>query len=178
VGEVDVSSIIVRASQRAGTIQHKVEILIPLVENALDNFLKNRSPNALRRYTSKPTALQLLFVGIQGQVPLILGVDFHNRKSDSERASVSAGEIQNCGTTSDACTHLAIGRTNAISDFTKRKGSMDLLAQIKPVIGVEYLIQLEIEQEGDDVGPPIDILRITRSGAQWIRRKPQCEGTR
>lgn len=100
-GEVDVSSIIVRASQRAGSIERKVEILIPLVEDALNNFLKNKSPNALRRYTSKPTVLQLLFVGIQTQVPLIVGVDFHYRRSDGGVNSVRAGEIQICGATRD-----------------------------------------------------------------------------
>ncbi len=39
---------------------------------------------------------------------------------------------------------------------------MDFLARVEPVIGVERLIQMEIDEEGDDVGPPIDILRITR----------------
>jgi hypothetical protein len=173
-GEVDVASIIVRASRRAGTIQRKVEIAIPPIEDALNNFLNDKKERALRRYTNKPTVLQLLFVGIQAQTPLILGVDFHYRRSASGGLSVSAGETQNCGPTSDTCTHLAIGKTDAISNFTKKKGSMDFLARAQPAVGVEYLIQLEIEEEADDVGPPIDILRITRRGAQWIRRKRQC----
>jgi len=173
-GEVDVTSIIVQASRRAGTIQRKVELAVPLVEDALDDMLRNKSQNALQRYATKPTILQLLFVGIQGQTPLILGVDFHFRGSPSGRFSVSAGETQSCQKTTDACTHLAIGKTNAIANFSRRKGSMDFLARVQPVVGVERLIQMEIDEEGDDVGPPIDILRITRSGAQWIRRKRQC----
>jgi hypothetical protein len=173
-GEVDVSSIIVRASRRAGTIQRKVEMVVPLVEDALNDMLKDKSQNALRRYTNKPTVLQLLFVGIQAQTPLILGVDFHNRRSPSGVVSVRAGETQSCEKTTDACTHLAIGKTNAISNFTRKKGSMDFLARVQPVVGVERLIQMEIDEEGDDVGPPIDILRITSRGAQWIRRKRQC----
>jgi len=173
-GEVDISSIIIRASQQAGTIQRKVEILIPRVEDALDDFLKSRSQNALRRYTSRPTILQLLFVGVQDQVPLILGVDFHYLRSDRGPFAVRAGETQVCGSARDACTHLAIGKTDAIANFTRRKGSMDSLARAQPAVGVEYLIQLEIEEDGDDVGPPIDILRITKRGAQWIRRKRQC----
>ncbi|HEV7747357.1 MAG TPA: hypothetical protein VGO56_20335 [Pyrinomonadaceae bacterium] len=172
-GELDVTSIIVRASRGPASIQRKVEVLVPLVEDALNNFLQNKSPNALRLYVNKPTALQLLFVGIQDRVPLILGVDFHYRKSDSN-VLVQAGEIRTCGATSDACTHLVIGRTDAISNFSKQKGSMDYLARVKPVVGVERLIQMEIDDEPDDVGPPIDILRITKRGAQWVRRKRQC----
>jgi hypothetical protein len=53
---------------------------------------------------------------------------------------------------------------------------MDSLARAQPAVGVEYLIRLEIEEDGEDVGPPIDILRITKRGAQWIKRKPQCNG--
>ena len=174
-GEVDVASIIVKTSRRIGTIQRKVEILVPLVEDALNRFLKNKSQNALRRYTSRPTMLQLLFVGIQDRVPLIVGVDFHYRRADSGVMSVRAGATQTCGATPDACTHLAVGKTEAIAAFSRKKGSMDFLARAQPAFGVEYLIRLEIEEEGDDVGPPIDILRITRSGAQWIRRKRQCE---
>ena len=173
-GEVEVTSIIVRASRRAGTIQRKVEMVVPFVEDALNEFLRNKGQNALRRYADKPTVLQLLFVGIQAQTPLIIGVDFHNRRSPSGALSVRAGETQICEKTTDACTHLAIGKTNAISNLTRKKGSMDFLARVQPVVGVERLIQMEIDEEGDDVGPPIDILRITGRGAQWIRRKPQC----
>jgi hypothetical protein len=173
-GEVDVASIIVEASRRAGTIQQKVELAVPLVENALNNMLRDKSQNALRRYANKPTILQLLFVGIQAQTPVILGVDFHFRRFPSGVLSVRAGETQSCEKTTDACTHLAIGKTNAISNFSRKRGSMDFLAGVQPVVGVERLIQMEIDEEGDDVGPPIDILRITKSGAQWIRRKRQC----
>jgi hypothetical protein len=172
-GELDVASIIVGVSRGPASIQRKVEVLVPLVEDALNNFLTNKSPNARRLYVNKPTALQLLFVGIQNRVPLILGVDFHYRKSDAS-AFAAAGEIRVCGATSDACTHLVIGRTDAISNFTKKKGSMDYLARVKPVVGVERLIQMEIDEEPDDVGPPIDILRITKRGDTWIRRKRQC----
>lgn len=172
-GELDVASIIVRASRGPGSIERKVEAIAPLVEDALNNFLVNKSPNALRLYLNKPTALQLLFVGIQNRVPLILGVDFHYRKSDTT-VVVQAGDIQVCGATSDACTHLVIGRTDAISNFSRKKGSMDYLARVQPVVGVERLIQMEIDEEPDDVGPPIDILRITKRGARWIRRKRQC----
>lgn len=172
-GELDVASIIVRASRGPASIQRKVEILVPQVEAALNNFLAHKSPNALRLYVNKPTALQLLFVGIQNRLPLILGVDFHYRKSDAA-VFVEAGEIRICGATSDACTHLVIGRTDAISNFSRKKGSMDYLARVQPVVGVERLIQMEIDEEPDDVGPPIDILRITKRGARWIRRKRQC----
>jgi len=41
----------------------------------------------------------------------------------------------------------------------------------------EYInewITWEIINRGDIVGPPIDILRITKSGAEWIQHKKEC----
>ena len=40
--------------------------------------------------------------------------------------------------------------------------------------GIRKLITIEIEADPNTVGPPIDILRIGESGAEWIQRKPEC----
>jgi hypothetical protein len=39
---------------------------------------------------------------------------------------------------------------------------------------VRRLIEIEIAARGEYVGPPIDIVRISRNGAQWIQRKTEC----
>jgi hypothetical protein len=44
--------------------------------------------------------------------------------------------------------------------------------------GVRRLIETEIAARSEYVGPPIDIVRISKSGVQWIQRKPECGGTR
>ena len=40
--------------------------------------------------------------------------------------------------------------------------------------GVRSLIETEVSARSEYVGPPIDIVRITASGAQWIQRKKDC----
>ena len=40
--------------------------------------------------------------------------------------------------------------------------------------GVRRLIETEIAARGEYVGPPIDIVRISPNGAQWIQRKTEC----
>lgn len=40
--------------------------------------------------------------------------------------------------------------------------------------GVRRLIETEIAARGEYVGPPIDIVRISPNGAQWIARKSEC----
>ena len=40
--------------------------------------------------------------------------------------------------------------------------------------GVRRLIEIEIAARSEYVGPPIDIVRISPNGAQWIARKSEC----
>ena len=40
--------------------------------------------------------------------------------------------------------------------------------------GVRRLVETEIAARSEYVGPPIDIVRINATGAQWIQRKPEC----
>ena len=40
--------------------------------------------------------------------------------------------------------------------------------------GVRRLVETEIAARSEYVGPPIDLVRITANGAQWIQRKKGC----
>jgi hypothetical protein len=42
------------------------------------------------------------------------------------------------------------------------------------VASATRLVQAEIAAKPDMVGPPIDILVITRNKLNWIKRKPEC----
>lgn len=39
---------------------------------------------------------------------------------------------------------------------------------------VRSYIQFSIDRHGDAYGPPIDIIRLTRDGAEWVQRKGSC----
>ena len=42
--------------------------------------------------------------------------------------------------------------------------------------GVRRLVETEIAARSEYVGPPIDIVRITDKGAQWVQKKNECGG--
>ena len=44
------------------------------------------------------------------------------------------------------------------------------------VNGVRRLVETEIAARSEYDGPPIDILRLDKNGAQWIQKKPECLG--
>jgi len=68
-----------------------------------------------------------------------------------------------------------LGETDAIEDLPEetpdfwKSGLSD---------GVRRLIEIEIEARSEYVGPPIDIVRITPNGSQWIKKKTDCSDSR
>ena len=64
-----------------------------------------------------------------------------------------------------------LGESEAIDGLPEETGGFwkDGVAE-----GVRRLIETEIAARSEYVGPPIDIVRITKSGAQWIQRKKEC----
>ena len=75
------------------------------------------------------------------------------------------GEVQALGEFLDQLN--SAGTERNIRDVIKRS-----LAD--PVAVARELVQMQIDAKGDIVGPPIDILQITKGGAKWIQRKKEC----
>ncbi|HYA26566.1 MAG TPA: hypothetical protein VEE82_01075, partial [Thermodesulfovibrionales bacterium] len=64
------------------------------------------------------------------------------------------------------------GQTEAIRKFLQENEYF--LYYTDPTIAVRNLVELEVSKDPSFVGPPIDILRLTREGAEWIQRKSLC----
>jgi hypothetical protein len=64
-----------------------------------------------------------------------------------------------------------LGQNEAIKRFEKTNPN---LLKDGPVKAVRTLISIEIADKPNDVGPPIDVLHITKRGAEWIQKKPEC----
>jgi len=64
-----------------------------------------------------------------------------------------------------------LGETDAIDGLPEETAGFwkDGLAD-----GVRRLIETEVEARSEYVGPPIDLLRITSRGANWIQKKAAC----
>jgi hypothetical protein len=45
---------------------------------------------------------------------------------------------------------------------------------LEPIEAIRYLIGLEIEENPQEVGGPVDILQIDRHGPKWIQKKEGC----
>jgi hypothetical protein len=64
------------------------------------------------------------------------------------------------------------GQTEAIRKYLQENEYF--LYYTDPTTVVRNLVELEVSKDPSFVGPPIDILRLTRGGAEWIQRKSLC----
>jgi len=73
---------------------------------------------------------------------------------------------------SDQIAHAFLGHFEGIQKFV---GTAEPFKTLGLIEGAKFLVTTMALDRPTDVGLPIDILRITKDGAQWIQRKPECE---
>ncbi|MGO9612847.1 MAG: hypothetical protein ACLPX5_07425, partial [Dissulfurispiraceae bacterium] len=67
---------------------------------------------------------------------------------------------------------IFLGQTEAIRTYLQKHEHF--LYSTDSVTAVRNLVELEISKEPSFVGPPIDILRLTKDGAEWLQKKSLC----
>lgn len=123
---------------------------------------------------SKELFINVVLVGFEGDQPFMLGRDlvpptlpaspFSLRvdKQDFTRPlSASQGDSYFLG------SHAGFDRFVSTRPY--------FWGLLGPVEGARFMVAYEIADEPDKVGPPIDILRVTKNGHEWIQQKPNCK---
>jgi hypothetical protein len=168
---------ILEESKQGRSILENIEASLPRVKAQLAEYLTSWRETErdiyISKYGTKKAVLQLLFVGFENKAPTIYALDLQNPTPLAEPLIITAGKISVCSTLAEPCG-LAIGKDEAIRRFLSRPSGQAFLKK-KPLVKVRQLVQVAIEGHPDEVGPPVDILRITKNGAQWINRKPECQ---
>jgi len=67
---------------------------------------------------------------------------------------------------------MILGKKRAIEQYLNQTSSDQ---KRRPTELVRELVELEIADEPEIVGPPIDLLQISKTGAIWNQRKPDCQ---
>lgn len=142
------------------------ELLIELAH------LKTNEPETyFRKIEGGQLFLRLIVAGFEKARPLVFVRSFRALQFNPGQIGVSVIPddcLDNC---EGAVVTRFLGESDAIDglpeetpDFWKAGLSA----------GVRRLIEAEIAARSEYVGPPIDIVRISKSGAQWVERKPEC----
>jgi|GEM_PF-757374 len=144
-----------------------ISMLVPAVERAMAirltrelEWQKRERPAMYQRYVveNDNMALSVVIAGTENGLPVFYARAF---KADGTilREDHPAGTFT-----------VWIGKAKAIERFVARNRNYD-----SPTEAVRTLIQLEVDDSEPSVGPPIDIVRITKDGACWIQHKKECD---
>lgn len=68
--------------------------------------------------------------------------------------------------------YLTAGVHDDIDELAKTRKSLWRLGLVE---AVKFLVTYEMVFKPAVVGPPVDVVRITKDGAQWLHKKPECE---
>lgn len=138
--------------------------------------LKQHDPETYReKIEGGQTFLKILVAGFEGNRPLLFVRQFR-------AVSLSRGTIGVIVVPDDCLSDCAgypvirsLGETAAIDGLPEETPGF---WENGIVEGVRRLIETEIAARSEYVGPPVDILRIDKTGARWIQRKQACPDIR
>jgi hypothetical protein len=151
----------------------KKEIQNPLME-ALDN-VKTEYPTYFERSIYGHEPVQILIAGIENNVPILVVLGFKVVSSLHELVRIESSEG---GCKGSICQqnpfYIALGKHDALDRYVDNNPNIWNAGIIN---AARRLVEVEIADKPEDVGPPVDILFIGLSQIQWIQKKPACPAT-
>jgi len=148
------------------------ELQDPLKE-AIEN-VKIEYPDYFEQNIFNHEPVQLLIAGIENGVPILMTRGFKVASSLGEPVRI---EINKQGCKEPTCQqdhpfYIALGKHDALDRYVDNNPNI-----WSPGItddAVRRLVEVEIADKPEDVGPPVDILFVGINQMQWIQKKPGC----
>lgn len=170
----NVPEIVARAVRNGFTIRERVkrseEAIVEQLTAELVR-LKNEASTTYEKVVKGGggTVLALAFAGYEERATFVIISQFATRDDDPPSVLVKRDSCPgNCPL---GVKTFFLGSYKAIARYIAGKtGEGDM----EPIEAIRYLIELEMKENPQGVGGPVDILRIDRQGPEWIQKKEEC----
>jgi hypothetical protein len=156
-------------SQKADRVQKA--LLDPFIK-VLDRARQLFQQDYERKREEGANRLSVTLCTIENNIPTLVVIDFEVDTPANERPVVRPTRKVCPGECPPIETLVDIGSQQASKAFLAQNPAF--WDTYDSVTGIRKLIEVEIEANPAEVGSPIDILRITKDGAYWVQKKPQC----
>lgn len=167
----DVAKEAIKEGGSIADIQTRFHCLIgtPLYRTA--QAFKNEDPTGYHECFRDGSILDIVFFGFENQSPrLALSKLTPVFPPDEPRMRVdSSNDLRGKDGNPD---YAFLGNVSALGTLIKQEP--DYFLNIDTAEAVHRLVQIAINDAPDWSGEPIDILRVTSKGAEWIQRKQEC----
>jgi len=145
--------------------------LLPFT-NALEE-LRSKHPDFYEKYVKLgPQPLQVVFMR-GSPAPSFVVIYFTIESSVGAPVKVTS-HSQECP--GNGCPNGYGVRLLGGNDAAQRASKVTGFWGEGEIEGAKKLVEAEIVRAPDNVGPPVEILRLDSTGPQWIYRKEQCQG--
>ena len=160
-----------------GTLKDKMLIFEPSIEAKLRTILeltrgaRKELFNTLYMQRDK-IVLSVIVAGVEKKIPIFSTIEYQIVSSLDEPVRLKATPLDftYAFPPNNPPDGILYGNHLEIEKIIKEEG---IPKNIDPITTVLQWINLEIKANPDRVGPPIDILRITPQGAEWIQQKKE-----
>lgn len=174
--EFDLTEIMNKAALIEGSIMDKAGSLSKAVDGALlriSGWAKKKMPAFFEKMFIGKQLLQVVMAGLEKGAPTIITLAFEPRLSPSGelRIDVEAHPCPGIGCPGGSVSIL-MGRHEAIDRYLPLDPG---IWKNDPVEVVRKLMEIEVTSESETVGAPIDIVRITKEGSEWVQEKDMCK---
>jgi hypothetical protein len=136
--------------------------------------LKAEDPRRFEQALDVPEGqvVAVLVFGLDGTVPAAAG--FTLKLSSARPGSIQMDVVRLAcpGDCPDGTLIFSLGHREAIDRF--RNDPANDLRQMSLEQTARFLVELEVKDRPDDVGLPVDVLRIDSNGATWSPPRPGC----
>jgi hypothetical protein len=124
-----------------------------------------------REYEGKET-LQIVFATIENSVPVLLFRSFKSETVNGKLTFHLARKIDCPGDCTGDVRYVPLGEGEAIAAYMEQNPRSWFRGTF--VETAKFFVSLEIEDKPEFVASPIDVLRLTKDGAEWIQKKQDC----
>ena len=115
----------------------------------------------------------ILLTAYEGDQPVAIGLSFRASEETGGRVRISATRVACPGDCPDGVMYFFLSERRPIDRYIAEHGRDRLLPASS---GAPFLVQLVIDGGSKFVGPPIDVMIISRQGVSWPARKEGCGG--
>lgn len=152
-----------------GTLQTKAKRIVERVKEPLRKHVENILRHDPALLQKMPEPLQIALATIENQKPVLVFIVVQSKQGADGSVSIAAS-IESCPENCHPGEIRMLGTHEAIEKELKRNRS---LLENRPEDYTISLIEIE-SKSSENVKPPIDVLRITRNGSEWIQKKEDC----
>jgi hypothetical protein len=171
---LNVETAIRNSYKKSASVSQTVEVAEALIKSSFLEALnrqKREHPEIFKKNFSKDPYVDFALFGFERGAGFV-----HRRRlgaqDDKGGLSVKLVDFENCPPLcKDPGEITLLGERDTMKEYIDKLGPVTALTDLQIA---ESTVRVAIARNPETVGPPIDILRIDRRGAEWIKVKNMC----